>query len=187
MKKVLYFVLILAALYVGMCFLGKEKITFTVSKELKASPEAVFDLLSDYQKTAFWNPWQMQDTSMKLTFGAVTKGMDASYSWVSKDMGTGSQKTTECVPNQKLVTELNFKDWNSISRADYLLSPNTTNGTKLDWVYSDVTSTPFYLRGMFFALNMETKLKKDFEMGLTNIENYLAKNPTKPTPIDSLK
>jgi Polyketide cyclase / dehydrase and lipid transport len=176
MKKILYFFLILIIIYAGLSFMGKEKISFVTSKVFHDTPERIFEQLSNYKNTKNWSPWQNKDTAMILTMGDITEGMGASYSWVSKEMGTGSQKTTACVPNQSLNTEINFKDWNSISGANFTLTSQGAD-TKLDWTYTDITSTPFYLRGLMFALNMEKNLKADYEEGLSNLENYLKKHP----------
>jgi Polyketide cyclase / dehydrase and lipid transport len=177
MKKFIFFFFIITAIYAGLCMIGKEKISFVESKIIHDSPERIFEQISNYKNTTNWSPWQNKDKAMKLTFGATTAGMNASYSWVSEKMGTGSQKTTACIPNQKLSTEINFKDWNSISGSDFILTPQGAD-TKLDWTYTDITPTPIYMRGILFAMNMEKKLKADYQEGLENIAIYLSKHPT---------
>ena len=68
----------------------------------------VFNNVNNLKNHEKWDPWQAADRTMKITYGTVTEGTGASYSWTS-EMGDGTQTITESVTNRSIKVELDFK------------------------------------------------------------------------------
>ena len=62
---------------------------FERSTDINASKEAVFAAVNDLRTWEQWGPWNKEDTTMVMSFGDVTTGVGASYSWTSQNSGDG--------------------------------------------------------------------------------------------------
>jgi effector-binding domain-containing protein len=123
-----------------------------------------------------WSKWILEDTAMELSYGKSSTGIGGSYSWKSKKSGEGSMTITNLDANKMLSYDLSFKDWDGVSKVKMELKPEGKM-TEVSWSMKDEGEFPFLMRGMMFVMNMNGKVKKDFEKGLENLENYLKKHP----------
>ncbi len=68
--------------------------TFSVARSLrmKAPPERVFPLISDFENWATWSPWVAKDPQIETTLSAQTSGMGARYEWAGDEsVGSASE------------------------------------------------------------------------------------------------
>lgn len=113
LKIILFLVVALLAIYLILCATSDKRTHVTISKDIKATPEALWPLVSDLANTDKWSPWSKKDPNMKKTLTPNTSGVGAKMTWSSdnKEVGKGSQEIIESIPNQKAVTKLMFDGW----------------------------------------------------------------------------
>jgi hypothetical protein len=73
---------------------------------IQAPAEVIFQQVNDLKRNEAWSPWK--DSTMKISYGPVTEGKGASYSWQSEQMGKGTQTIEESVPASLIKIDLDF-------------------------------------------------------------------------------
>lgn len=160
---IILLLLILAVIFVPKNFHAE------VTDTIDAKPTTVFNIINNLTLEPSWNPWQQQDTSMVLSYGDVTSGVGASYSWKSNEMGDGSAEYIEVVQDKKIVSKLNFGGMGG-GNATYTLTPNASGGTDVKWELDSETSRPWNLMNLL----IKESTKKSFRQGLKNLSKLAA-------------
>lgn len=108
-KLLLILAVVFAAVFVYSLFLPSKGVMES-SMRIHAPASVVFPYVNTLKNWEKWSPWQKMDTNMKLTYEGPEAGVGAKYNWKSenKNVGFGSLSITESIPNQKIVTQLNF-------------------------------------------------------------------------------
>jgi uncharacterized protein YndB with AHSA1/START domain len=170
--RILFTILVvIIAAYFALCFAGKEKITFSESKTINAPIAKVWDMISDFKNSYQWSPWQRQDSTLQVTTSEPSFGLNSRQSWKGKKMGEGNQVITIYDSLKTLTTKIEFKDFKSFSEGKFDFTTNPDSSTTVTWSYSDITPTPFYMRGVMKLMNIESGLKADYQKGLHNIDS----------------
>ena len=79
------------------------------SVSIKAPPERIFPLISDFHQWRNWSPYEQKDPAMKRTYGGAERGKGAVYAWEGdKNVGSGRMEILEASPPQKVVIKLDF-------------------------------------------------------------------------------
>jgi hypothetical protein len=112
------------------------------------------------------------DPNWKQTWGDVTEGEGANYSWESKtDLGKGSMKITKSVPVETIETELRMESMEPAS--GNFKFENMPEGTKVTWGFdADMGSNPFM---KLMAPMMSAMLKHQFDEGLEDLDSVALK------------
>lgn len=108
LKKVAIGLLILAVLFVIIGLSLPKETVVKRSIIINAPLDVVFKNVNNLKNHEKWDPWQATDKTMKITYGAVTEGTGASYSWTSES-GEGTHTITESMTNKSIKVELDFK------------------------------------------------------------------------------
>lgn len=172
LKKIIYALLGLILIYIVTCFFGPKQLDVTTSQTIAGSPAQVYGQIIDYRNWPNWSKWIKEDTAMTLTYDKSSTDVGGGYSWSSKKSGSGSMKTTEAVPNTTMKADLKFSDYNSTNKIIIDLKP-VDNQTLVTWSMKDEKQFPFFLRGMMLFMNMNGAIKKDFDKGLSNLNDYI--------------
>ncbi len=150
--------------------------TFRVerSASIKASPEKIYPLINDFKAWPSWSPWEKKDPAMKRSFGAVTSGKGAKYSWEgNNDVGQGSMEIAESVPASKITLKLDFlKPFEAHNTVDFRLEAKG-NMTTVTWAMQG--PAPFLSKLIHVFVNMDSMVGKDFEEGLANLRTVAEK------------
>lgn len=109
LKKILIGIVILIIMLMLIAFALPSKIALTNSVLVQAPSTYVYEEINELKNWPKWSYWETQDTTIKTTYGEITSGVNASYSWTSSD-GTGSLLVTENIPNKVVRFDLNFMD-----------------------------------------------------------------------------
>ncbi len=109
LKKILigFFVAIIVLLLIGFVF--PSKLDMSQSILVNAPASYTFEEVSDLRNWKHWSYWQVRDTSMKITYGSISVGHNASYSWTSRE-GSGSLNITENIINELVKFDLLFME-----------------------------------------------------------------------------
>jgi effector-binding domain-containing protein len=177
LKYLAFIVLALLGVYLILCGTGPKKMDMTQSISIQASPNTVFDLVSDFNKWSQWSPWAKKDINAKYTFTGEPMTAGHSMSWEgNEDVGSGTQKIVDLKQNELVKSELKFKDFgDEASYASFIIKPEG-EGTKLTWTMES-SEMPFMVRGLAKLMNFQAALEKDYVAGLAAIKEISEKAP----------
>ena len=150
--------------------------TFRVQRTIaiKASPERIFALISDFKAWPLWSPYEKKDPAMKRSYGAVTAGKGATYAWDGdKNVGQGSMEILEVASPRKIVIKLDFlKPFEAHNTAEFVLEPKGDT-TSVTWaIYGP---SPYMSKVMGTFMNLDNMIGKDFEQGLASLKAAVEK------------
>lgn len=158
-------ILIVGILVMGL-FLAEE---FAIERSIviNAPAEKVFTQVNDLRNWSNWSPWHKLDPNMKITFSDNTAGLNAWYSWDSKDenVGQGKLSIIESQTNQVMKTKIEFPGF-PVSYGSWKLEPEG-NGTKVTWGFSG-TAGDYW--GRYFGAMMDMMMGSTFEQGLQDLK-----------------
>lgn len=148
-----------------------KTVVVEVKKNINHSSDTVFQACGDFNEFIKWSPWSEKDPQMKHTLNGEPFSVGSSYSWVgNRSVGTGSMKIDHIEANERIDFTLNFGPQGDVKTSFIFKSNNGT--TEMTWHFeSDMGTNPFY---RFFGNMMKGYLKKDFSLGLNNLERYLS-------------
>lgn len=169
LKKIGIAILVLLVLFVVAIFLVPQTFQVSVSENIDSKPSTLFNIVSDITLEKDWNPWQQQDTTMKSTYGEITKGVGATYSWDSKTMGSGSAEHIESIKNQKIVSKLDFGSMGE-GVANYIFEKDGA-GTKMTWTLDSKTRRPKNLMNIL----IRGEVKRSYRIGMENLAKLAKK------------
>lgn len=137
----------------------------------------VFDLMNDLQAFSQWSPYTERDPAMQKTFGAITVGPGASYTWNgNKAVGAGRMEITQSQPLQRVVIQLDFT--RPIEAHNLVVFSVTSEGghTRAAWAMEG--PMPFLSKLMSIFLDFDAMVGNDFSTGLEKLK-VLAEQPNR--------
>ena len=167
MKKVLFGLGAIVVILILINALLPNKVKVERSMVMDASASSVFNNINNLKKWSAWSPWAKLDSSINESgFEGPEFGVGSKHCWDSehKDVGRGCQTITESVPNEKLLTEMDFYEQGTGHGFFYL--KETDAGTEVTWGFE--SKIPFTMRIM--GLMMNEIMGPVFEQGLTDLE-----------------
>lgn len=169
LKKIALAVLAIIVIILGMAAMKPD--TFTVKRvvSIKAPPEKIAPLLTDFHQWASWSPWEHLDPAMKRTFSGAPAGKGAIYEWEgNKDVGKGRMEILDASTPAKTVIKLDFlQPFESHNTTVFTLVPQG-DMTEVSWDMSG--PMPFISKIMSVFASMDAMIGKDFEKGLANMK-----------------
>lgn len=147
---------------------------------VNAPVEKVFTIVNDFGQTKYWSPWMKIDPNAKYTYGEITVGTGASYSWTSDhdQVGNGSQEILSNEENAKVSTQMKFEGMEGTYLANFILEPDGEN-TKLTWTFDGKGEQ--MMDKMFFAM-IDTFLGGNYDQGIADLKTYIEDLPD-PEPM----
>jgi uncharacterized protein YndB with AHSA1/START domain len=169
LKKIALAVTVIIIVILGMAAMKPD--TFTVKRviAIKAPPEKIAPLVTDFHQWASWSPWEHLDPAMKRTFSGAPAGKGAIYEWEgNKDVGKGRMEVLDAATPAKTVIKLDFlQPFESHNVTEFTLVPQGEM-TQVTW---DMTGPmPFISKIMSVFVSMDSMIGKDFEKGLANMK-----------------
>ena len=149
--------------------------TFRVERtvSIDAPPDKIFPLIVDLKSWTAWSPYEKKDPELKRSFGPITSGKGATYSWDgNKNVGQGSMEILDAAPG-KVVIKLDFvKPFEAHNTAEFIVQPKG-NSSSVTWAIYGPSPIVSKVMGLF--MNMDTMIGKDFEVGLANLKARMEK------------
>jgi uncharacterized protein YndB with AHSA1/START domain len=175
MLKIVLAVVVLALAAVLILAASKPD-TFKVQRRavIKAPPEKIYPLLSDFQRWGAWSPWEKKDPSMKRSFGGPKEGKGSSYAWDGdKNVGQGRMEIVEATAPSKVALKLDFmKPFEAHNKVQFDLIPK---GELTEVVWDMQGPVPYVGKIMHVFVNMDRMVGADFEAGLANLKSVAEK------------
>src|SRR5579863_9501947 len=101
--------------------------TFRVerSARIKAAPEKIGELISDFHKWPLWSPFEKYDPNVERAYAGLERGRGAIYEWKGNDKaGAGRMEIMESSP-KGVVIKLDFsKPFVAHNTARFEMSPD---------------------------------------------------------------
>ena len=138
------------------------KFTVAKSAHINASPERVFEFVSDFGTWTKWSPWLAAQSDPSVVVSENSNSVGSQYSWEGDVVGKGSIQHMELVPGKSIEDKLQIlKPWKSQSdvRFDFV---GSDEGTEITWTMNG--SLPlmlFWMKSM-----MVNMIGMDYARGL---------------------
>ncbi|MEZ4800439.1 MAG: SRPBCC family protein [Flavobacteriales bacterium] len=163
--------LVLIVGYVILCVFGPKTMDTERSITINAPTESVFGVVSDFGQWNEWSPWYKRETTMKTTVTGNPGTVGHKLAWVSETQGSGEMEVTGIEPGTKMTSALRFKDWDSESTTEFIVTPEG-NGSKMTWTMKG-DETPFMFRGLMLLMGGQEMMNNDFDEGLNSLKKML--------------
>ncbi|TDQ10256.1 SRPBCC family protein [Pedobacter metabolipauper] len=144
--------------------------SYSVSRsiEINKPDSTVYQKALDFNDFAKWNPWMEMEPSAKKTVTGDGVSVGSVFSWVGKEVGTGSMTIEKLNPYKQIDERLNFiEPFESTALTSFYFEPLPNGSTKVTWDFRG-ESTSIMERWM--SLTFESMLGKDYEKGLSNLK-----------------
>jgi uncharacterized protein YndB with AHSA1/START domain len=150
--------------------------TFSIQRAatIKAPPEKIFAVISDFHRWGSWSPWENRDPAMQRSFSGANSGRGAVYAWDgNKNVGSGRMEILDVSVPSKIVIKLDFlKPFEAHNTAEFTMLPQG-DATNLNWrMHGPAT---FISKLMHVFINIDSMVGKDFEAGLANLKRLTEK------------
>jgi uncharacterized protein YndB with AHSA1/START domain len=151
-----------------------NKLRVQRSVSIKAPPERIFSLISDFHQWLSWSPYEQKDPAMKRTYGGAECGKGAVYAWDGdRNVGSGRMEILEASAPQKIVIKLDFfTPFEGHNTAEFTILPQG-DGTHVTWLMHGPAN--FMSRLIQVFMNLDNMIGKDFEAGLANLKTLTEK------------
>lgn len=177
MKKILYVIIGISALYLILCFFGPSKIKVERSIDIKTT--SVEDLQHKLADLKFfhdtWSPWTRRDPNMMTIYTGVCCEAGSTYRWESEidSVGKGTMTFNKFTPDSVLLT-LNF-DGMGDNELYYITKPSNDGNINVTWgVIFDIG---FFGRVPMMFINMDKMIGPDYERGLAKLKQEIESVP----------
>jgi hypothetical protein len=172
--KVILIVLVLAVAGV-LAFAATKPDSFRVqrSTSIKAPPEKISAVLSDFQAWKGWSPWERIDPAMKRTYSGEPRTKGAKYAWAGNgEVGEGSMTITEAQPS-RVALDLDFvKPFEGHNKVVFTLMPKG-DATEVTWDMQG--PSPYITKVIQVFCDMDGMIGKHFEKGLADLKTLTEK------------
>lgn len=145
------------------------KIHVSRSEIIQASPEKVFNAVSDFATWTTWSPWLCAEPDANVDVSDDSNSVGSTYDWDGEIVGAGGMQHTLLNPGSRIECDLSFlRPFKSTAKVAFDFKPEG-DGTKISW--SMDSSLPFFL---FWMKNgMESMIGMDYERGLKLLKEWL--------------
>ena len=169
LKKIAIGVVVLILIIVALAAMQPDSFRVQRAIVIKAPPEKILPLISDFHNWPQWSPWEKLDPSMTRTFSGAPKDVGAVYEWKgNKDVGSGRMEITGMTPPNRVGIDLLFLEpFESHCVTDFALE-NKGELTTVTWTMSGPSDFMTKLMGVFTS--MDKMIGKDFEAGLSSMK-----------------
>jgi polyketide cyclase/dehydrase/lipid transport protein len=168
-KKIALVVVVLIVAVLAYAATRPDTLHVQRAARVKASPEEIYPLISDFHRWTSWSPYEKRDPAMKRTYSGAEQGKGAVYEWEgNSEVGQGRMEITDTSDPSRVTIKLDFiKPFEGHNVAQFALvaQGGTTNVT-----WSMDGPTPFLGKLIGVFMNMDTMIGKDFETGLANLK-----------------
>lgn len=138
------------------------------STTTSAPPAAVHALLEDFHAWPRWSPWEELDPAMRRTYSGAERGPGARYAWDgNRKAGRGTMEVVGSTPEQVDVDLAFEKPFPSRSRVEFVLTPQATGGTGVEWRMLGELSP--VMRVFSLVKSMDSLVGPDMERGLARL------------------
>lgn len=171
-KGIVLFLVVFIVGFVGGAYMISPVTVVERSAVIAAPQEKVYAVAASLRRFNEWSPWAALDPAAVYTFEGPEQGVGQKMSWTSErpDVGHGSQTVTEAVPNERIVTGLDF---GSMGKAVSTLALRPEgSGTAVTWGFRSENDG---VLERWMSLLFDRWIGADYEKGLGNLKAVVEK------------
>ena len=165
-----FLIAIIVLVAVILIYAATKPDTFHVERsiKIKASPEKIFALISDFHHWDEWTPYN-KDPAMKKTYSGSSSGKGAMFAWEgNKEVGKGEISITSTMPPNKVELDLHMiKPFEGRNVVVFSLNA-AEDSTSITWGMDGKQA--FFVKVMGLFMNMDNMVGKDFAVGLAKLK-----------------
>lgn len=161
------FIIMLILTATVLAWLATQSGEFHVFRQriIKATPEALFNTVSDFKTWPDWTSWLAHEPDCKLDYSTSTDAEGSWYSWDGNIIGAGKMTHDKLTAPDRIEGRVGFtRPMSSESEVYWTFTP-VDEGTEVIWGMRG--KMPFFFRWM--ASKMDQWVGKDYEIGLINL------------------
>lgn len=171
-KSIVFLIVAFTVVFYGGAYVLPPEARVERAVEIAAPPEKVFAIVGDLRRVPEWSPWVVTDPAIRFEFDGEP-GVGQAMRWASNNplVGSGTEKVTEFVVNERLMTGTDYGEFGT-STSTITLVPSGS-GTKLSRSFVSV------LPGVvdrWAGLMIDGSVGDEYEKGLASIK-VLAEKP----------
>ena len=162
---------LLVIFFIGSLFISKN---FSIERSIviKVPDSVAYNYVADYTKFNIWSPWHEAEPNAKYSISGNPGAPGYTYSWDDKDVGKGKFEIVKAEPYKALYQKLSFiEPWASVNE-DNMFFENTTEGTKVTWVFAGESQSA---KDKWMSLMYDKMVGKDYQKGLEKLKAELEK------------
>ena len=108
-KKIVIWILVIILVLVLVSYLFPKTYKVERSVYIKAKPELIYDLTSNFNKWKLWVPWtKALDSTAVYKLTGKEGQVGTTWEWEGKVLGNGKMTATEFKPSQLFAYDLEF-------------------------------------------------------------------------------
>jgi hypothetical protein len=167
-KKIAIGVAVILVIILGLAAMQPDTFSVKRSIVIKAPPEKIAALITDFHRWTDWSPWEKLDPNLQRTFGGPASGVGSTYDWKgNKDVGIGHMEVLSATPT-RVDIKLDFiEPFPTHNKAIFTLVPQGES-TTVNWEMTGPVPYTFKIMTMF--MSMDSMVGKDFEKGLAQMK-----------------
>lgn len=140
-RRILGALLLVVILFLVVGFFLPAEYHVERSVVIKAEPTQIHDYTSDLRMWEEWTPWQREDESLVIQYGARTAGVGARQSWTS-ERGNGTLVVTSSDPDRGVEADFRLGDQSHLGAVVLRYEP-VEGGTRVSMTMDgEVGATP---------------------------------------------
>lgn len=167
---------LLVAIAAVLIYAAMQPDTFKIARSttIKAPPEKIYPLMSDFRRGVEWSPYEKKDPNMRRTYSGAASGKGAIYEFEGNgEIGAGRLEITDATPPSKVVLRLDMiKPFQASNVVEYMIAPK---GAASEVTWSMQGRQPLLAKVMCLVFNMDKMVGGDFEAGLANLKSVVEK------------
>ena len=174
LKKIFGLLAMVVVAVLGLALTKPDTFRVQRSASIKASPDKIFPLVSDFHRWADWSPWEHLDPAMTRKHSGPPSGTGAVYVWDgNSEVGAGRMEVLSTQVPSKVSIKLDFlRPFEGHNTTEFTFTPQG-DATTVRWTMDG--PTPFVSKVMQVFVSMDALIGKDFEAGLTKLKTVAEK------------
>jgi hypothetical protein len=177
--EILISLAIVAALFlvVGLVLPSSRYLVERVETNRKLT--IVYDTLNNFSRFKDWNATPLRDPRMQTRISGPAAGVGAEFHYDSKknEVGSGTWKIVESVPNELVAIQIDNDRMGKNKRTEFKLKPTGNNNRNVEITQTYKVEYGFNLLGRYAGLYVRSHVGDDMKFGLAKFANMLASVP----------
>lgn len=139
----------------------------------------VYDTLNNFSRFKDWNAIALRDPKMESSISGPESGVGAEFNYSSDDaqVGSGTWKIVESVPNELVAIAIENDRQGTNKRTEFKLKPTGKNNRNVEISQSYKVDYGWNLLGRYAGLYVRSHVGDDMKFGLAKLTNMLASIP----------
>jgi uncharacterized protein YndB with AHSA1/START domain len=174
LKKIAIVLVVIIGLILALAATKPDTFAMQRSITIKAPPEKIMPLISDFHNWPSWSPWEKLDPNMQRTFSGAASGKGAVYAWKGDSkVGQGRMEIIDLASPNTVTIELAFMDPVATTNVTQFVLTPQGDGTNVTWNMNG--PMPFISKLMTVFVSMDALVGGDFEKGLSQLKTAAEK------------